>query len=275
MSELVGGFLLPHDPLIAAANEAANPEQRDAVMEAYAHIARRLGDLEVDAVIVIGDDHYTVFGPHCIPRYLIAIGDVEGPIEPWLGIPKAPIKTNPALAQHIMQTGFDNDVDWAVAKSMTMDHSVTIPTHYAIQPNPDIAIVPIYINSGVEPLISSQRCYDIGKIIRKAVDSWTEPARVAVFGTGGISHWVGMADMGRVNEAWDREVLAYVQEGNVQALINMSDAEIVETAGNGALEIKNWIMALGILGENPAELIAYEPIPEWVCGCGFVELKAA
>ena len=97
MSEVVGGFLMPHDPLIAAAPDAAKPEQRDAVMEAFAYIARRLDELQVDTVVAIGDDHYTVFGPHCIPRCLVAIGDVDGPIEPWVGIPKAPVKTDPEL----------------------------------------------------------------------------------------------------------------------------------------------------------------------------------
>ena len=275
MSEVVGGFLMPHDPLIAAAPDAAKPEQRDAVMEAFAYIARRLDELQVDTVVAIGDDHYTVFDPHCIPRCLVAIGDVDGPIEPWVGIPKAPVKTDPELAQHIMQTGFDNGVDWAVAKSLTIDHSVMIPIHYAVRPNPGIATVPIYVNAGVAPLISNQRAHQIGQVVRQALDNWTEPRRIAIFGTGGISHWVGMAEMGRVNVEWDNEILTYIEQGNVQALLDLDDGEIIENGGNGALELKNWMVALGILGQYAAETLAYEPIPEWVCGCGFTELKAA
>ena len=130
MAEIVGGFLLPHDPLFASAPDAPSAEQKNAVMEAFNTVSRRIAELEVDTVIVVGDDHYTVFGPHCIPRALIAIGDIDGPVEPWLGLPRVPFQNNQVLAQHIMQYGFDNGVDWAIAKDLTLDHSISIPIHF-------------------------------------------------------------------------------------------------------------------------------------------------
>jgi protocatechuate 4,5-dioxygenase beta chain len=98
---------------------------------------------------------------------------------------------------------------------------------------------------------------------------------VVVFGTGGISHWVGTAEMGRVNEAFDQRILRMVEEGDVTSIIAMTDQEIIEQGGNGALELKNWICAMGVMGALKAETIGYEAVPEWICGCGFTELKAA
>jgi len=273
MAQIVGGFMLPHDPLIAAIPEAPSAQQRQACMGAYSKIVRRLQELKVDTVIVIGDDHYTIHSPRCIPQYLIGIGDVEGPWEQWLGIPKTTYPNNEPLAHHIMQTGFDNGVDWAVAKSITLDHSTTIPIHYAVSPAGNVRAVPVYLNSGYEPLISNRRAYQIGKIIRKAILSWKGDERVAIFGTGGISHWPGMAQMGKVNVEWDQKIMNHVESGDVDSLIALTDQEIMRDGGNGGLEIKNWICAMGALGPTRGELIAYEAVREWVCGCGYMEMK--
>ncbi|MGQ7908812.1 DODA-type extradiol aromatic ring-opening family dioxygenase [Burkholderia sp. BC1] len=275
MAEIVAGFMLPHDPLIASIPDAPPLQKRETCMAAYAAIVERIKDLKVDTVIVIGDDHYTMHSPACIPRCLIGIGDVEGPREEWLGIPRAKIENNEALAHHIMQTGFDVGVDWAVAKTLVIDHSTTIPIHYAVRPAAGVRAIPVYLNTGFEPLISSRRAYQIGKVIGEAVASWSGTERVAIYGTGGLSHWPGMAQMGKVNAEWDRKILSHVEEGNVEALIALTDEEILRDGGNGGLEIKNWICAMGALGTVRGELIAYESVPEWVCGCGYLEMKRA
>lgn len=275
MAEIVGGFLLPHDPLIASAPDAPSAEQKNAVMEAFTTVSQRIAELRVDTVIVVGDDHYTVFGPHCIPRALIAIGDIEGPMEPWLGLPRLPFQNNQPLAQHIMQYGFDNGLDWAIAKDITLDHSTSIPIHYTLSKHSDVKTIPVYVNCGVEPVISSRRCYEIGQTMRDAVNSWQGSERVAIFGTGGLSHWVGMPQMGDINVEWDQTVLEAVRLGDVEQLIAMTDVDVLEQSGNGALEIKNWITALGFMGDCRGEIIEYQAIHEWVCGCGFAELAAA
>lgn len=275
MATIIGGFLMPHDPLIPSMTDAPPPAQRDAVLNAFAAINQTLKERDADTVIIIGDDHYALFGPHCIPRCLIGIGDVEGPAEEWLGIARVPFLTNEPLARHIMTSGFADGVDWAFAKAITVDHAIAVPHHYAVKSNPKLRTIPVYLNCGVLPVIDSRRAQAIGQSIRRAIDSWPGDERVAVFGTGGISHWVGAAQMGQVNEAFDRRVLGLAEQGDVEALMAIGDAEILETAGNGALEIKNWICAMAILGDVRAEIMAYEPIREWICGCGFAELKAA
>lgn len=274
MAEIVGGFLFPHDPLITANPESAPEEQRVAVDKAFTHIRKRLDELQVDTVIVVGDDHFTVFGPHCLPRYLIAIGDASGPIEPWVGLAEKQFRINQPLAQHIMQHGFDNGVDWAIAKSITLDHSTAQPIHLCIQDKEKINAIPVLVNSAVEPLISNKRCFEIGRSMREAVLSWGGDERVAIFGTGGISHWVGMPDMGRVNVEWDHMIIEAVEKGDTDTLTSLSDAEIIEQSGNGGLEIKNWMVAMGFVDGCRGELIEYQPIPQWVTGCGFMEIAA-
>ncbi|MGE0114455.1 MAG: protocatechuate 3,4-dioxygenase [Steroidobacteraceae bacterium] len=275
MAELVGGFLVPHVPLITANPTTPPLEKRKTVMDAFATVNRRLNELKVDTVVIIGDDHYTIFGPQCVPRCLIGIGTVEGPVEPWVNIPRRPVQNDTGLAEHIMQTGFDNDVDWAVSKTLTLDHSVMLPYHLAVSPSSHMKIVPIYQSCAVEPLISSRRIRKIGAITGDAIRSYPSNTRVAILGTGGLSHWVGMARMGDVNEEWDQKVIELVRKGDIDALIAREEMATIEAAGNGALEIKNWIFAMAALGKTQPELIAYAPVPEWVTGCAFMELKVA
>ncbi len=44
-------------------------------------------------------------------------------------------------------------------------------------------------------------------------------------------------------------------------------------AGNGGQEIRNWIAVLGALPDRKGEVLAYEPVPEWLAGCGAVWME--
>ena len=81
--------------------------------------------------------------------------------------------------------------------------------------------------------------------------------------------------MGNVNETWDRQVLDYVAKGDAQSLVDMPDEDTVAEAGNGGLEIKNWICAMGALAPCEYEILAYQPVREWIAGCGYAEMISA
>lgn len=273
MAEIVGGFLMPHNPMLTVAPGAASPDKGGKIFDAFETISARVKALQADTVIVVGDDHYTNFGPHCIPSCLIAIGDVDGPAEPFLNIERAPIENNEALARHILETGYAQGIDWSFAKSLTVDHSVAIPHHLAVKTVPGLKTIPIYLNAAVAPLIPSRRAYRIGESIRQAVQSWSGDERIVVYGTGGISHWVGSVGMGQINEEFDRRILEMFAQGDIEGLIGLSDETILTEGGDGCLEIKNWICAMGAFPGATVEVMGYEAVPEWITGMGFAEVK--
>lgn len=272
MAQIVGAFCLPHDPLITAHTESADPQQAANVLAAFELIRRAVAQARADTVIVIGDDHYAMFGPHCLPSLLIAIGDIEGPVEPWLRIPRRPVANNAPLAEHIMQFGFARGFDWAVAKTLVLDHAVMVPTHLAIPEG--VRVIPIYLAAGVAPLIRPQRCRELGRMLHDAIAQWPQDERVVIFGTGGISHWVGTAEMGKVNSVFDRKILDCVERGDIEGLLDLDDEYVVTHGGNGALEIRNWIVAMAAVPGCKGKVLAYEPVPPWITGLGFAELVA-
>ena len=277
MGKIVGGFWVPHDPVMFVAPNAPDAAQSEAVWGAYGQCAERLAALAPTTVIIVGCDHYILFGTHCLPRYVIGTGDVDGPIDRLPGLERGQVLNQQALAGHIVEHGDATGVDWTVARSFTVDHSFSIPHQLIVKPaeqrlGRELPCIPVYLACGVDPYISLKRSADLGRQLRAAVESFDADERVVIIGSGGISHWVGTAEMGRVAEDFDREILALGVNGDLDGLCAYTDEEILRRAGNGAMEIRNFACALAAIDHPHGEVIAYEAVPAWVTGLGFVQL---
>ncbi len=261
-------FLAPKAP-------ALDIQQR--MWGAFEECSRRLAALRPTSVVIVGADHYMLFGTSCLPSFLIGTGDVDGPLDQLPGLKRGVIPNNEALARFIAEHGQDNGLDWAVARALTVDHAVAVPDQQIVQPlrnaGQTVSTIPVYLAAGVDPYIKMRRAIQVGQGIRRAVEAFAADERVVVIGSGGISHWVGTADMGRVNETFDRQILDYAVRGDLDALSALSDDYILAEGGNGGMEIRNWACAIGAVGPASGEVIDYAAVPEWVTGLGFVELK--
>jgi protocatechuate 4,5-dioxygenase beta chain len=278
MGKIVGGFLVPHDPVMFVAPEAPGEAMAQRMWGAFAECARRLAVLQATSVVIIGADHYMLFGTGCLPQYVIGTGEVDGPIDALPGLRRGPIPDSQALAAHIARHGHAHGFDWAVARAFTVDHAVGIPNQLMVEParaqGQTIGTVPVYLAAGVDPFITMPRAAQLGAAIKAAVEASPEDERVVVIGSGGISHWVGTPEMGRVNEAFDQEILDYAVRGDLAGLCALSDDYILTHGGNGGMEIRQWACAMGALPGARGEVIDYAPVPEWVTGLGFVQLHA-
>ncbi|GFE84650.1 2,3-dihydroxyphenylpropionate 1,2-dioxygenase [Steroidobacter agaridevorans] len=271
MAEIVGGFIVPHDPLVFAAHSAAPEEQRRRVTAAFETVRGRIADLDATAAVIVGADHYLAFGPNCLPAYAIVTGELSGPIERLPGIPQGPIRVHRGLAKHIAQRGAEEMFDWSVAKSLNVDHSIGVPARVCL--SEDMPVIAVLVAAGVEPLIRTSRAYALGEQIGRAVRSFDSDERVVVIGSGGISHWVGLPEMGQVNPQFDQMVLDCVARGDARTLIDLPDEYVLKNGGNGAFEIRTFLVAMGALNARKGEVIAYEPVREWITGLGFAALE--
>jgi protocatechuate 4,5-dioxygenase beta chain len=276
VGKIVGGFLVPHDPVMFVAPKAPPEDVAQRMWAAFANCAERLAALKATSVVIIGADHYILFGTGCLPQYLIGTGDVDGPIDALPGLRRGIIPDSQELATFIAQHGHRHGFDWTVARAFTVDHAVAIPNQLIVDPvraqGQSLGTIPVYLASGVDPFISMRRAIELGGAIKAAVEAGPADERVVVIGSGGISHWVGVADMGRVNESFDRQILDYAVRGDLAALEALSDEYILDQGGNGGMEIRQWACAMGALPGATGEVIDYAPVPEWVTGLGFVQL---
>jgi hypothetical protein len=100
---------------------------------------------------------------------------------------------------------------------------------------------------------------------------------VAIVGTGGLSHWVGTPQMGRINEEFDRWFLDCLVERRIDEATGRyaryEDLEAV--AGNGGHEIRDWLAVAGAMTERlRPQVLAYEPLKPWMTGTGIMAWSA-
>src|SRR5437868_3452606 len=117
------------------------------------------------------------------------------------------------------------------------------------------------------PEPSLERCYQWGALLRRAIESYAQPLRVAVVGTGGLSHSIGEPTMGAIYEDFDRETIRLFG-ADKNELIRYLQKEL-PSRGNGSEEVRNWLVAHGAAGGRGFELIEYLPVPTVIVGCGF------
>jgi 2,3-dihydroxyphenylpropionate 1,2-dioxygenase len=268
---LVYSGVLSHAPGITGrAHLVENIDKRD---EFYAALEKQRKDIEAagtEALIVIAAEHFANFFMNNMPAFCIGIGNrYEGPIEDpeWLGIEKHSIPGAADVAlritREVMQT-----VDTAYAEEWKFDHGISVPLHF-LTPNYDLPIIPVNINCQGPPLCPLHRAWAFGEALRRACDA--VPEKIALVGTGGISHWPATPDSGKINEPWDRDFLDRLMRNDKLALLSYTDEETYRDAGQGGFEIRTFMAAAAAAG-GPGDLQFYTAeLPIFAVGCTVAE----
>jgi 2,3-dihydroxyphenylpropionate 1,2-dioxygenase len=269
---LVFAGVCSHAPGITGRAQRADPKVRDEFYVQLGELRRRLEAARPDALIVVAAEHFANFFMSNMPAYCIGMAEsYEGPIEDeaWLGIARTQIPGNAGLSRRIIEQVLQT-VDAAYAEEWKFDHGIMVPLHF-LTPRYDLAVVPVNINCQGPPLTPLARAYEFGRALRRACDA--VPERVAIVGTGGISHWPATPDSGTINEAWDRDFLARFIANDRERLIAYSDAETFRDAGQGGFEIRTFIAVAGAAEGATGELLFYAPIPIFAVGCTVAEMR--
>jgi 2,3-dihydroxyphenylpropionate 1,2-dioxygenase len=262
-----------HAPGITGRAHLADPALKDALHAALHALGADLRASRPDALVLVAAEHFANFFMDNMPAYAIGMADAyEGPIEDpgWLGIAKTRIPGNADLSQRLIREVM-NSCDTAYAEEWRFDHGLMVPLHF-LTPRYDLPVVPVNINCQGPPLTPLHRAWAFGEALRRACDA--VPERIALVGTGGISHWPATPDSGRINEAWDREFLARWSRGDKEALLSYSDAETYRDAGQGGFEIRTFIAVAGA-ARGPGRVRFYAPIPIFSVGCTAAEMAIA
>ena len=265
-----------HAPGITGRAERADTQTRQALESAF----RRMGDAiratRPDALVVIAAEHFANFFMNNMPAFAIGMADsYEGPIEDeaFLRIGRTTVPGNKALSRRLIENVMQT-VDVAYAEEWKFDHGISVPLHF-LTPDYDLPIVPANINCQGPPLAPLARAWAFGEALRRAADA--VPERIALIGTGGLSHWPATPDSGKINQEWDREFLRRWSANDREALLSYTDAEIYREAGQGGFEIRTFIAAAAAAGGAKGTVDFCEPVPIFAVSCtlGSFELPPA
>jgi aromatic ring-opening dioxygenase catalytic subunit (LigB family) len=261
-----------HAPGIVGRAERADPVARDAFYAAMERLRQTIAAAKPDALIVVAAEHFANFFMNNMPAFAIGLAEhYDGPIEDeaFLRIPRCRIPGHRDLSARLIAEVMQ-DVDVAYAEEWLFDHGIMVPLHF-LTPGYDLPIIPANINCQGPPLTPLHRAYAFGRALRRACDR--QPERLALIGTGGLSHWPATPNSGKINEAWDREFLRRWCANDPAALAAYSDAETYRDGGQGGFEIRTFIAVAGAAEGSRGEVLIYRPIPIFAVGCTAAVMK--
>lgn len=249
-----------HAPGITSRPEQADPAARDQVYAAFARLREAVRAARPDALVIVAAEHFANFFMNNMPAFAIGMADFyDGPIEKasWLGVPPRRVPGNKDLSRRLVREVMQ-EVDVAYAEEWKLDHGVMVPLHF-LSPGNDLVVIPANINCQGLPLTPLHRAWAFGKALRRAADA--VPERIALLGTGGISHWPATPNSGRINAEWDAAFMARWAANDRDGLLSYSDEDTYREAGQGGFEIRTFIAAAGAAEGSKGEVWCSIPVP--------------
>jgi hypothetical protein len=267
------GFAQLVTPDAMAAHEARCQAALDQLATIFA-------EARIDVAVIIGNDQMEIFDDRLIPAFAVFHGDAitnyEFTAQRLAGLPPgiadslpgyipsggAVYAGQPDLALSIIGQAMTDGFDVAAMKSLPKPetpHAFGFVYRRIMRDNP-VPSVPVLVNTFYPPNQPTvQRCYAFGKSILRGIEAWDSDARVAVFASGGLTHFV-------IDEEIDRLFLDAIRDRDIGRVADLGEA----TFQDGTSEIKNWVPLAGMmadLGLEP-ELLDYVPCYRSEAGTG-------
>jgi protocatechuate 4,5-dioxygenase beta chain len=209
------------------------------------------------------NDHATAFDMKFIPTFAIGCGERFGIAdEGWGPRPVPEVVGHPDLAWHVSQSVIQENFDLTMISEMEVDHGLTVPLSLMFgQPDAwPCPVIPFAVNVVLYPAPSGRRCYNLGKAIRRAVESYDEDLNVQIWGTGGMSHQLQGPRAGLINREFDSEFMDRLVN-DPDDLANMPHVDYMREAGSEGVELVMWLIMRGALDDKVNETHRFYHVP--------------
>lgn len=265
----------------------ARTRNHAACQAAIAKVAEIWAEIAPDVCVIFGNDQRELMLPALQPAYTVYYGDTfwNGPLpearasrlppgireSEWANRPEQRVDYTglPELATRLIAQGLEEGWDFAASNEWpehAPDHHHTGTPHAfayvlrRVMNDRAVPTLPIITNTFFAPNQPRPwRCFALGELVGRVIADWDANLRVAVVGSGGMSHFV-------INEAFDRDLIDAIQA---------SDADFLESIDpmlmkDGTSELLNWVSASGCLFGTAlsGELIDYVPCYRTEAGSG-------
>jgi hypothetical protein len=258
-------------PLPDADQRLAEQESRQiaadhhaACLAAIDRLRQALQAAAPDLVVMFGDDQLENLQPTAMPPFTVFAGPETFGYpyrlyQDYLGeasagerrvVPGAPDYAQVLLCD-LAERGFDVAHSQCLAdEQWGLSHSIIniIELLDVVQP-----VLPVFVNAFYEPAATPARCFALGQAIRDSLEARTPPEfRIAVVGSGGLSHITRGDRAGHIDHAHDRWVADTLLAGQPELLAQLSVADLWAAADQ---ELREWLPAVGMVGHV---------LPDWL-----------
>jgi OH-DDVA oxygenase len=265
----------------------ARTRNHAACQKAIAQVAEMWKQVNPDVCVVFGNDQRELVLPEMQPAYTIFHGETfwNGPLPkeraatlpPGIGEAEWANRTKerteykglPELAELLIARGLDNGWDFAASGAWpdhpSPHHHVGTPHAFAyilrrVMEDRAVPMLPIITNTFFPPNQPRPwRCFELGQLVHRVLTEWKRDVRVAVFGSGGMSHFV-------INEDFDDALFKAIQNRDAEYLRAINP----NLMKDGTSELLNWISASGCLFQTSlsGHRIDYVPCYRTEAGTG-------
>jgi aromatic ring-opening dioxygenase catalytic subunit (LigB family) len=250
MGKIVSAYATVHAPQLFDFPPSEDPKQLNADIAAMRQIGRELEESKPDAVIVIASDHLETFFLSSVPTFAILSGEFS---HAEFAGRKYEMPIHQGLAEDLLDKLMAAGFDLGYSQDAVLGHAFAAVYEWVIEKRP-IPVVPIFVNAYLPPLPTARRCAELGKAIAKVIAS--RPEKVAIVASGGMSHFPGTWKYPKPDFEFDYWAISQMEKGNHQVLINMTNEQFDEV---GNTEMLSWIIMFGAIGNQPGELVTYQP----------------
>jgi protocatechuate 4,5-dioxygenase, beta chain len=277
MARIVAGIGTSHVPSIGGAydrGKSATPSWKP-LFDAYVPVRAWLQELRPDICIMVYNDHGADFFFDKYPTFAVGCADTYAIADEGFGVRPLPaIPGDLAFSQHLCRSLVYDEFDLTICQEMAVEHGFLVPMHLCFDPVQGgwpVACVPVEVNVLQHPLPTARRCYRLGQAIRRAVDTYEKDIRVAIIGTGGMSHQLTGPNFGVMNE---KEDLAFLDslEHDPEKLADLTHHAMMEKYGVEGIELIMWLVMRGALssGARRVHRNYYAPM---TTGMGLITLE--
>lgn len=260
---------------LPAAADGVSRETVEGNRERFAHIEAALDKVRAnlastrpDVLILVGDDQDENFSTANLPQLAVYVGPDFTLSNPLVDKPTRYVShqgfASDLLAQSAL-TGFD-------VASVGRFEGDQLKSHAHAQvlanmlPDGEIPVVLVFMNAIHHPAIEPWRCAQFGELLARVTALRPADERVAVYASGGWSHFTagypwgsynGPMGHGDIDEEFDRRLLETLTSDDSRGLSALSGADLLE---HGQVELRAWIALRAALGDQPRlDFLTYEP----------------
>jgi protocatechuate 4,5-dioxygenase beta chain len=237
---------------------ADRPPFADEWVEKIERFRETLTRARPDVLLMVGSDHFHQLWLDNMPQFLVG----KAPFydanfyneEREFGLPKMTLRGQEDLSAHVLRDGIDAGFDLAFSNELRIDHSITCPI-ITLRPEADLPIVPVYTNIFAPPMPRPERFVELGRTLRRLVESWPSDLRVAIVGTGHLSLELGgprqFGPHGPDPE-FDRKAVEWIATGDVDGCLREVTLDSLHTPGNATHGFMDFMLMMGAAGDGVA-----------------------
>ena len=272
---------VPQPPEAALETAEVRASYMKRIEDSFETLRQQLADYKAELLVMIGGDQTELYDLSNVPQLMFVLSDVTWGHNPWRGVEpseadivrlKVDVETSKLLLHKLVtQEGFDvafSSEQQALGQSKRgLAHAFTRPAPF-LMPDLDIPTVVVYENTYHPPSLSAERCYEFGRALARLLKD--DPRRIAIYGSGGLSHDPGGPRSGWIDKPLDRWFIDKLSTGKGRDVSAMYQFDSMTMRG-GTGEMRSWITVAGAMEEMgaKAEVVDYIPAHHSVTGLGF------